>query len=483
MRDAASERARYSDYSVCLSNFNDVTAELLKKEETIYHLECYKLATNKTFIDRLRKRPVAQPNALAIDRDNCNTKEVKIVENRRDLHSKSIGFDKTKCIICQERGGKLRKAMDVNLGKRMLDVAKALPEKGFFIRLNSIPNAHDAVANDVLYHLKCWDNTQRNVSKIKDKDNDIDQTEDLTRILAGIEIINMVKNISKENPEEFMTMSEINEEYNRLMNNEELVNYKSHIKQLLLDNVDSISFNIPKVRKAPERVFSKQTLPGVIDKQLNTKKDDYYSIFESAKLIRNEILKATDWRFTGNFEGFEIQKSLQCLIKWIIVGATDPQHRNFDKIDVKVDNISQIIMKSIKTSRQVNYKPVSPSTSILKSRLHSETPFAVGLGLHVHKETRSKKIIIGLSDLGLSIDYDRVMKIETETANSVTDTINKNNGVYVPHTILKDKQYILRSIIQIFTMIRLTAKASFMAPDKYYFKRQIAKQKYLRNLK
>ena len=76
LRDAASERARYSDYSVCLSNFN----------------------------------------------------EVEIVKNRRVLRSKSI----TKCIVCQERGGKLRKGMDVNLGKRMLDVAKALPKKRFF---------------------------------------------------------------------------------------------------------------------------------------------------------------------------------------------------------------------------------------------------------------------------------------------------------------------------------------------------------------
>ena len=66
---------------------------------------------------------------------------------------------------------------------------------------------------------------------MEDKDNDIEQTEDLTRILADIDIINMVKNISKENPEEFMTMSEINEEYNRLTNNENLVNYKSYIKQ------------------------------------------------------------------------------------------------------------------------------------------------------------------------------------------------------------------------------------------------------------
>ena len=47
----------------------------------------------------------------------------------------------------------MRKAMDVNLGKRMLDAAKALPEKGFFTWLYSIPNAHGAVTNDVLYGL------------------------------------------------------------------------------------------------------------------------------------------------------------------------------------------------------------------------------------------------------------------------------------------------------------------------------------------
>ena len=59
-------------------------------------------------------------------------------------------------------------------------------------------------------------------------------------------IINMVKNISKEDPGEFTTMSKISEEYNRLMNSENLVNYKSYIKLLLLDNVDSISFNRSK---------------------------------------------------------------------------------------------------------------------------------------------------------------------------------------------------------------------------------------------
>ena len=57
---------------------------------------------------------------------------------------------------------------------------------------------------------------------MEDKDNDNEQTEDLTRVLADIDLINLIKNISKENPEEFMTMGEINEEYNRLTYNENL---------------------------------------------------------------------------------------------------------------------------------------------------------------------------------------------------------------------------------------------------------------------
>ena len=140
-------------------------------------------------------------------------------------------------------------------------------------------------------------------------------------------------------------------------------------------------------------------------------------------------------------------------------------------------------MKSIKTSRQVNYKPVSPSTSIFKSRLHSETPFAVGLGLHVHKETRCKKIINCLSDLGLSIDYDRVMKIETAIANSVTDIINKNNGVYVPHTILKDKAIHFAIDKTDFHNGTPDGKDEFHGTGQIYFRRQIEKQKHLRNLK
>ena len=68
-------------------------------------------------------------------------------------------------MICQKEGGKLRKIAVNSTGKRMLDVAKFLSNKDFFLRLNTIPLAEDAIANDVEYHLKCWVVIQRATSE------------------------------------------------------------------------------------------------------------------------------------------------------------------------------------------------------------------------------------------------------------------------------------------------------------------------------
>ena len=38
----------------------------------------------------------------------------------------------------------------------MLDIAKKLSDQDLLIRSYSVPNASDAVANDVQYHLICW---------------------------------------------------------------------------------------------------------------------------------------------------------------------------------------------------------------------------------------------------------------------------------------------------------------------------------------
>lgn len=408
---------------------------MLKEKSARYHKECYKSATNKVFIERLRARFAKQSS----DGKSCEVQEKDVVQTSSlhipGLRSRSTGYDRTSCIICQENEGDLHNAMSKAVGEKMFNVAKLLPEKGFFLRLNSIPNAKDAVANDVKYHLRCWVEAQRKVKKTESDNSGHD--EDLSRILADIDIINMVDTSIRENSNEFLTMNEINEAYNEFIDNEHnnKGNYKSYLKELIQRNVKNVSFTRPNARNAPERVCSKKTVSCMIENEATSKKEKYFSIFESAKTIRNEILKTSNWQFTGSYDGFEVPKILHCMVKWILVGGTHPRHRNLDDINVKVGNISQIIMKLTKTNRQINYKPVNPSASIYKSRLHNETPFSVGLGLHIHKETRSKKIVDCLEDLGLSIGYDSVMDIENTIADKVTDVIDENNGAYIPHTI------------------------------------------------
>ena len=71
-----------------------------------------------------------------------------------------------------------------------------------------------------------------------------------------------------------------------------------------------------------------------------------------------------------------------------------------------------------------------------------ETSFSLGFGIHVHKETHSKKLIECLSDLGLSISYDKVIKIENYLVNAVAENVSLNHGVFVRPNIQPAFHYI-----------------------------------------
>ena len=147
-------------------------------------------------------------------------------------------------MICQKEGGKLRKIAVNSTGKRMLDVAKFLSNKDFFLRLNTIPLAEDAIANDVEYHLKCWVAIQREVQNdtLNEKDV-IKELEDVNRVIADIEIVEMVReNVNSNNA---IDMNTVNLTYNVLLENEEEINNKKYIKSLLQSNVTCFTVKPP----------------------------------------------------------------------------------------------------------------------------------------------------------------------------------------------------------------------------------------------
>ena len=123
--------------------------------------------------------------------------------------------------------------------------------------------------------------------------------------------------------------------------------------------------------------------------------------------------------------------------------------------------ILHIIVSSMKTPRHVNYHPKQDSNRTFLDGV--KTPFSVGLALLVHKETRNRKIIDCLSELNLTIDYKKEIKIETDIVNAVYGNVNEIM-TYMLHQILFIKyQSFLLLIILTFITIPLMERTNFMA--------------------
>ena len=79
------------------------------------------------------------------------------------------------------------------------------------------------LANDVKYHLNCWVKVQR---KVASPSVEVQEIEDLSRVLADIEIVNTVDYLVHE-VNTIIDMNSLNNTYNNLLRNEtEHENYK-----------------------------------------------------------------------------------------------------------------------------------------------------------------------------------------------------------------------------------------------------------------
>jgi hypothetical protein len=305
-------------------------------------------------------------------------------------------------------------------GQRMLEVAKQLEDQSFFLRLNTIPNADDAIANDVEYHRLCWGRAQCQISSTAKDLHDIQNFDNIDRVLADIEIVHMVQNLLNESPDTVLDMKNINLTYNDMIDQSPPKSCKRYIKDLLEENVKEIVFVRPPARNQAERVCSSHSQRAAVEKMFTNSWDHYTNVYEAATMVRKDILQADKWKFAGSFKGFEIPQSLKTLLHWIICGPRS----NFDEYDKKkkeleksVKMISEIIMGVVKSDKQINYKSQKGNDANFIN--NNETPFTVGLGLDIHKATRSKKIINLLSNLNLSITYNKIMTIETAMANAI----------------------------------------------------------------
>ena len=75
-------------------------------------------------------------------------------------------------------------------------------------------------------------------------------------------------------------------------------------------------------------------------------------------MIRKELEKHERWKFTGSLDGIKIPVELSTLICWIVFGpnvALENQPKT--RLSKTSSIVSQIMVQSFKSKRQVRYEP------------------------------------------------------------------------------------------------------------------------------
>ena len=159
---------QYSDLgdlniTLVFKRFGNLTAQNLHSKDAINHKNCYRNVVNErnlgraierqkrakknydaTFISPKRARPTSfSPRTTILEESSSTSNSAK------RLRSTVTPYNSSMCIICQKEGGVLHKVETKPKGLKMFEVAKKIDDKSFFIRLNTLCNAADAVANDV----------------------------------------------------------------------------------------------------------------------------------------------------------------------------------------------------------------------------------------------------------------------------------------------------------------------------------------------
>ena len=86
------------------------------------------------------------------------------------------------------------------------------------------------------------------------------------------------------------------------------------------------------------------------------------------------------------------------------------QRKRMSKIDTLTSIITQLIVQNVRIPKQNNYQANNEGASTYNT---TEIPSNVGVGLYLYHSTRSKKLVKFLSDLNVSISYDKIIDIKT----------------------------------------------------------------------
>lgn len=214
------------------------------------------------------------------------------------------------------------------------------------------------------------------------------------------------------------------------------------LKDLIKGEIDGVEFHRPKRVNESERVTIKETRDAAVQlselEQERDVTDDMNTLYNAALNLRKSINKSKKWVFEGSLETLSKEnypEELYCFFRWVINGpnTTLSTNEKCQEVHKRAMNLVQSTISMCLTERQIGNKK---SEVIRSSR---EMPQQLAVGLAVHQSVRSKQIVNILRGFGISVEYNRLLRVETQIECSVLKRVEQNNGLFLPPDIVQGR--------------------------------------------
>lgn len=306
------------------------------------------------------------------------------------------------------------------------------------VKLNTAIASNDAHSIDIKYHKNRWLNNVTNV--LRKPPPAVEATSRLASELAAkIEFLALT-DITLSGGQ-IVSISQLQAAYEGILDANNVANQainRKALKHLLQNEIADIEFHRPKRVNEPERVSVKKGRDMAIQiaEDQNVIKDDEMKIlFDAAALIRKSIKKCKKWVFSGSFDNItdeNVPMELYSFFRWVIQGPFDllSLEKKSSEVHKRAMSLTQSTVSMCLSDRQLRHKK-SDTT-----RLTAEMPQQLAIGLAVHQAVRSKELISLLHGCGMSVDYNRILRVESQIESSVIERMEQNDGVYLPPDIV-----------------------------------------------
>ena len=287
----------------------------------------------------------------------------------------------------------------------------------------------DMVALDAKYHKKCHAALFNRYRQSR-KQSSGEEYETIKHSIALAQLVSFIKDAKIEGmTAPAFKLSDLTKDYctrlQQLGVNQTQRIHTTRLKEKLLAHIPGLSAH----KKGREVILAYDDDIGqaLVDTYLSDTDSDAMCMAQVATIIRKDLFEQNE-PFTGTFKANCqidcVSTSLLSLVRMILEGPSI-KNQTSTPLSQSALTISQLLQfNSVKHKRQ-------GLTSVKHSRAQ-ETPLPLYVGTMLHSVTRKKELVDKMHEIGLSVSYDRVLRVSASMANAVCELYEEEKVVCPP---------------------------------------------------